>query len=133
MGKVPKQVYHRIWKYCWCLNNKRVRGTNPPCSNITYSWSSALFIQGFSVSAVSSEPQIQPTLVQHPQIQPTLVNTVVFTTEKNWCVSGPRQFNPILFKGQLWSQMWTQNFVCRWSLHCHTHENMVIGYYFSFQ
>ena len=77
-------------EHCWgCV----VRGADLPAVenlHITYS--------GHSVSLVTLHLQIPPTM-DHGSCSP-----VLFTIEKNPCVSGSAQFKPMLVKGQLYVQ-----------------------------
>ena len=47
-------------------------------------------------------------MVQYPWVQPAMDRVVLQLVfiEKNPCISGPMQFKPVLFKGQLYTILW---------------------------
>lgn len=72
----------------WTLEQRRVRGDDPPhkCNSV-YNSQAALQTRGSSVSESTNRGSC---------------STVAFTTEKEICMlSGPAQFQPVLFKGHL--------------------------------
>ena len=84
--------------YSWPSNNARVRDADPLCSGkSTYNLQSALCKCGSSIYMVP--PHLWSTSAD--SANPGSCSTMLFTTEKNLCMSGPAQLKPVLFKGQL--------------------------------
>ena len=60
-----------------------------------YSWPSVYAVPLYAIP-------LHPWLYMHGFKQHIWCSTIVFSIEKYLCISGPTQFKPVLFKGQLY-------------------------------